>query len=122
MSLSFCQLWEQMQKAAQSGSPLMDSGEESRAISAVRAGANLRSEDETSFWDDFISLCANTDGMSELLGVPEDKIRGWPTRIKEQLSKLEKHDAENPAQQNDTQVVPTGDNGAFTNVDPQMNL
>jgi hypothetical protein len=102
-------------------SPLMDSGEDGQVLNLVRSGKDLRKEDETSFWDDFISLCGNVQGMSDLFGVSPDKIRSWPGKIQEALDKLETHDAESPNVRNDTDVMPTGDNGAVTvNVDPQL--
>lgn len=117
--VSFSELWEAMEKSGTS--PLMDSGEDGQVLTLVRAGKDLRKEDETPFWDDFITLCSNVQGMSDLLGVPSEKIRSWPGKIQEALDKLETHDAESPNVRNDTEVIPTGDNGAVTvNVDPQL--
>lgn len=114
MTLSFRQLWENMEN-----SPLMNSGEDSRALTAVRAGKDLRAEEDSPFWDDFITLCANRDGLAELLDVTPEKISTWPARIKEHLDKLLKHDAEDPTKPEDTEQIPTGDNGAVTvNQDP----
>lgn len=117
--VSFSDLWGIMGESE--ASPLMDSGDDGQVINLVRTGKDLRKEDETSFWDDFISLCGNTQGMSDLLDVPPEKIRNWPGKIQEALDKLESHDAESPNIRNDTDVIPTGDNGAITlNVDPQL--
>lgn len=117
--VSFNDLWEAMEKSGTS--PLMDSGEDGQVLTVVRSGKDLRKEEETSFWDDFISLCSNVQGMSDLLGVAPEKIRTWPGKIQEALDKLETHDAESPNVRNDTDVIPTGDNGAVTvNVDPQL--
>lgn len=117
--VSFGELWESMDKSGTS--PLMGSGEDGQTLSVVRSGKDLRKEDESSFWDDFISLCGNVQGMSDLLNVSPEKIRAWPNKIQDALDKLESHDAESPNVKTDTEVVPTGDNGAFTgNVDPQL--
>ena len=102
-------------------SPLMDSGDDGQILTLVRSGKDLRQDDDSPFWDDFITLCGNIQGMSDLLGVPSDKIRQWPGKIQEALDKLETHDAESPNVKTDTEVIPTGDNGAVTmNVDPQL--
>lgn len=99
----------------------MTSGEDQRALTAIRIGNELHDEDQVSFWDEFISLCGSTDGLSELLGVSRDKIQSWPNRIKEMRDQWEKHTAESPSEKPDQEVLPTGDNGAFTtNVDPSM--
>lgn len=115
---SFSELWDIMEQE----SPLMGTGLDSEALSVVRAGEDLRSEEESSFWDDFISLCSNSRGLSELLNVAPEKISNWPAKIQEMLEKLETHDAEDPSIQDDTTEIPTGDNGAIavTNMDPNL--
>ena len=114
---SFGELWVLMEN-----SPLMGADENSESISVVRAGQNLRKEGETPFWDDFISLCSNTRGLANLLDVAPEKISNWPAKIKEALEKLETNDAEDPSIKDDTEMVPTGDNGAITatNLDPNL--
>lgn len=116
---SFGELWKIMESQ---DSPLMGSGEDSEALSVVRAGKDLRKEEETPFWDDFISLCSNSRGLAELLNVPQEKISNWPARIHEMQQKLEKNDAEDPSFQDDVEMIPTGDNGAITatNLDPNL--
>lgn len=117
--VSFRQLWEQMAK--NQISPLMDSGESSAALNVVKAGKELRKEDETQFWDDFVSLCSNSDGLADLLDVNAEKIRSWPGKIKDMLDKLDLHTAEDPNEKEKAEVIPTGMNGAVTtNVDPYL--
>ena len=115
---SFSELWDIME----SDSPLMGTGLDSDALSVVRAGKDLRSEEESSFWDDFISLCSNSRGLSELLNVAPEKISNWPAKIHEMMEKLESQEAENPGIQDDTKEIPTGNNGAIvpTNMDPNL--
>lgn len=114
--LSFQQLLEQMQK-----SPLMTSGDDSRVLTAVRVGKDMHKEGDTPFWDEFIKLCGNTDGLAELLDVSPQKISSWPSRIQKNLEKLQKHDAESPHHKEEEKLIPTGDNGAVTtNVDPYL--
>lgn len=59
---------------------------EEKALRIVQKGMNLGEGD---FWDDFLSLCGNTDGMSSLLGVPREKITGLSERINKLKSKAE---------------------------------
>jgi hypothetical protein len=114
--LSFRSLWEQMEK-----NPLMTSGLDSQALTAVRSGETMHDEGETSFWDEFITLCSNRDGMAELFDVSPDKVSNWPSRIKEYLEDLKKKDVENPHEPEEKEMVPTGENGAIvTNQDPYM--
>ncbi len=118
MTLSFGSLWEQMEK---SQTPLMTSGVDSQALTAVRAGQGLHKEDETPFWDEFITICANRDGLAELFDVSPDKVSSWPARIKEYTDKMQKHDAESPHEDEDQEMIATGDNGAVTvNQDPYL--
>lgn len=99
----------------------MDSGDESRILTVLRAGKTLHKEGETLFWDEFITLCANREGMAELLGVAPEKVSSWPSKIREHLDELQKSDAQNPSEPEDQEMIPTGDNGAVTtNVDPYL--
>lgn len=118
--VSFAQLLEELDRN-KANSPLMDSGEEDRAITIIKVGMDLHEDDKVSFWDEFISLCSNTSGLSELFGVSQEKVRSWPGRLRELIQKVEKRTAENPNEKPDTEVIPTGDNGAFTtNSDPKI--
>lgn len=117
--VSFCKLLEAMEKNKQS--PLMDSGEEGEILSVIRAGKDLRQEGDTPFWDDFIMVCNNTRGLADLLDVSPEKIRSWPSKIQEALTKLQTHDVQSPNTETDTEVIPTGQNGAVTtNQDPYL--
>ena len=119
MGISFAQMWEQIEKEKSLGSPLMTSGEPDRAMIVVRSGKDMHKEDQTPFWDEFISLCSNPDGLSALLDVPAGKIRNWPSRIKEMLDKFGQQNAVDPTHKDNAEVIPTGLNGAITtNNDP----
>jgi len=116
---SFSELWDIMEN---NDSPLMGTGLDTEALSVVRAGKDLRQEEDSPFWDDFISLCSNSRGLAELLNVAPEKISNWPARIHEMLQKLESQEAEDPGIQDDTEQIPTGDTGAITatNLDPNL--
>jgi hypothetical protein len=108
--LTFLKLWELMQ--SQDDSPLNSSGESSNAMHAIRAGMNLQGENSNrSFWDDFLKLCNNTEGMSELLDVRPDQIAKWTTKIRNMVQQVENDDRNDIDKK---QVLPTGD-GSFDN-------
>ena len=65
----------------------MDSSRETdndESIAVVRAGLNIRPD----FWDDFIRICGNADGLSELLDVPKEKISNWSVKINKILEEI----------------------------------
>lgn len=56
-----------------------DEKQEEKALSVIRKGMNLqRSED---FWDDFLRVCGDSEGVSALLGVARDRITGLSGRV-----------------------------------------
>lgn len=83
---SFQRLWEAMQadKKAAEKSPHDD-----KAMSAIRTGIGVREE----FWDDFLRVINNSDGLSALLDVPTTKISSWHDRVKHNLEKVRQADA-----------------------------
>jgi hypothetical protein len=116
--ISFAQLLEQLEKQ---NTPLMTSGEDGPALAVVKAGKELRGEGESSFWDEFISLCSNSDGLADLFGVSKEKINSWPARISEYLDKIEQSSDGSVGDKEEKEVMPTGDTGAFTtNQDPNL--
>lgn len=117
--VSFAQMWRIVENEKAKFSPLMHSGEDDRQLSTVRTGQQLHNEKQIPFWDEFMSLCSDTEGLSQLLGVSKEMVSTWPARIREAIDKLEKRKRMNPTEKEDTKVMPTGDNGAFTtNSDP----
>lgn len=108
-------LCEVMDQQNAGSSPLMDSGEEGQAMQCIRAGLNLREEEDgPSFWEDFISICSNASSLAALLGVKEDVVSGWATKVREALDQAEKHDQQHGSEEEEEEMVPTGDNGAVT--------
>jgi hypothetical protein len=113
--LSFAQLWEVLDQEKSKSSPLMDSGQDTGSMQVVRAGLGLRQESDHTFWDDFINLCSNVDGLADLLGVQRESVSTWASKIRDTLDKVEQHDRQNPDQEDEEQaILPTGDNGAIT--------
>jgi len=76
----------------------------------LRLGNNL---DKKSFWENFISICSNTKELSELLGVSEDRVRSWPSKIRKKLETLDTYNIEDLGEKEKIKIMPTGDNGAF---------
>lgn len=89
-----------------------NNGEENEAINIVRIGNDLRKNNDVSFWDDFINLCSNSKGLSELLGVEKEKISRWPAKIKEALEEMNKQKKEEPSEKENKKMIPTGDTGS----------
>jgi len=56
-----------------------DEIEEEKALKVVRKGMNLQTGGD--FWDDFLRLCGDSEGMAVLLGVARDRVTGLSGRI-----------------------------------------
>ena len=112
MRQTFLQLWERIQLEetdpdlddSEVTTPLMGSGEEGPAMQVIRAGLNLRSGDCGNFWEDFMQLLGNKEGLSDLLGVSQEDVSEWYARIKENLDKVGNNDKEKKK----VKVTPTG--------------
>lgn len=72
------------------------------AINAIFTGLNVSAD----FWDNFILVCNNEEGLSRLLNVSPEKVASWPARIQDHLDKSQQH--ENPEDKEKTQVMGTG--------------
>lgn len=118
--VSFAQLWEQLEKSKQK-SPLMGGENNGPAIAVLKTGQDLRKGNQTSFWDELISLCKNAEGLSELLGVSKEQIASWPAKIKDGLSDLDTQSVADPEGKQNRALIPTGMTGAVTtNQDPNI--
>lgn len=120
--VSFAKMWEVVEKQKSQTSPLMNSGEELGYINVLRTGQQLHKEKQTSFWDEFVSLCSDSEGLAQLLGVKREQVKNWPAKIRDGLNELEQHKAMNPQDKEDTQLIPTGSNGAFTTNSDPLNM
>ena len=98
---NFYDLWEKVDADGEEKlPPLLDSGDDSKAMEVVRIGMQVGKD----FWDSFSKLCNNAEGLSELLGVREDQVSDWPAKIKENLDKVSQADT-----QSKNNLVSTGD-------------
>lgn len=53
--------------------------DDTKAAEVVMKGMNLQIEGD--FWDGFLSLCGNAEGMAKLLDVPREKVTALAGRI-----------------------------------------
>lgn len=63
-----------------------DERQEQKALDLVRRGVNLQRGGD--FWDDFLRLCGDSEGMAALLGVPKERVTGLYGRIEDMKSKV----------------------------------
>lgn len=114
---TFLSLWEDIHPvpAGDGTSPLQGSGIESKAMNAIRTGMNLRTKKECgNFWEDFLTVLNNRDGMAELLEVRPDQLSRWTSKIRDLLDKANKTDAESSDKKS---IIPTGEAPAAPNRD-----
>lgn len=101
--------------AGDGDSPLQGSGIESKAMHAIRTGLNLRTKKECgNFWEDFIQVLNNRDGMAELLEVRPEQLSQWTSKIRDLLAKANNADAEGSTQK---AMISTGESPATPNGD-----
>ena len=79
---SLQRLWENIQ-AQKEKTPHDD-----KAMSVIRTGIGVREE----FWDDFLMVINNSEGLSQLLDVPVTKIAGWHDKVQHALDKVRQVD------------------------------
>ena len=80
------------------------------AINAIFTGQNIADD----FWDNFILVCNNKDGLAALLGVTPEKVMSWPSSI--QKHKKESLNRDNPEEKTKNQIINTGDQETAENV------
>jgi hypothetical protein len=93
--MTFLETWERVRK-------LKESADEA-AISAIFTGTNVSQD----FWENFILVCNNKDGLSALLGVTPDKVAAWPHSIQKYLD--ESKSRNNPEEKEKSHIINTGD-------------
>jgi len=73
------------------------------AIGAIFTGINVAED----FWNNFILVCNNKEGMATLLNVSPEKIASWPQIIQEYLEKSKSE--RNPESKEKTHIIDTGE-------------
>jgi len=70
--------------------PLLDSGEDSKAMELIRVGESM----DPNFWEHFMKICNNSEGLADLLNISTSDISNWASRIRDALAKVQKTDGE----------------------------
>jgi hypothetical protein len=89
--MNFQRLWENMNLSKEKEQPLED-----QAMAVIRSGLNLNDN----FWKEFMLVINNSDGISQLLDVPVEKIMTWRKNIEKGLDQIEKKDQHGEVQKN----------------------
>jgi len=93
--MTFLEAWENIRSIKEQS--------DDAAIEAIFTGINV----VDNFWDNFILVCNNKDGMAALLNVSPEKIASWPPIIQNYLDKSKNH--KNPESKEKTQIISTGE-------------
>lgn len=93
--MTFLEAWEKTRGIKEQG--------EHAAVSAIFTGVNVAED----FWDNFILVCNNKDGMAALLNVGPEKIASWPPIVQQYLEKSKDHT--NPEAKEKTHMIDTGE-------------
>ena len=86
--------------------------DDNKKVAAIKAGLNTRTENKegSTFWDDFMQVCGDSDSLAHLLGVSKYVIAGWPMRVRKYLKvvqeEMEGEDAKKKKRHN---MINTGD-------------
>jgi hypothetical protein len=94
---SFQRLWENIQ-AQKEKTPHDD-----KAMSVIRTGIGVNDE----FWDNFLLVINNSEGLSQLLDVPTTKISSWHDKVKHVLDKVRQADS-SPELKDNGKLLKTG--------------
>lgn len=92
--MRFLEAWEKVRQFKED--------KEDAAISAIFTGVNVAD----GFWENFITVCNNREGISSLLNVSPEKVASWPSEIQKYLDKSKNH--KNPEEKEQTKVLDTG--------------
>ena len=93
--MTFLEAWENIRNIKEQS--------DDDAIGAIFTGINVVDD----FWDNFILVCNNKDGMAALLNVSPEKIASWPFMIQSYLEKAKDH--KNPDSKEKTKIISTGE-------------
>jgi hypothetical protein len=85
-----------------------------KSLQVIRNGNDLHKDEDRSFWDEFIELCSNSEGMAELLEIDGAKVSSWPSKIRKLIEKTKEVDQKSGNSEIEKRVIPTGDNGSIT--------
>ncbi len=92
--MTFLEAWERVRSIRES--------HDDAAIGAIFTGINVADD----FWDNFILVCNNKEGLAALLNVSPEKIASWPPVIQQSLEKSKS--LKNPESKEKTHMIDTG--------------
>jgi hypothetical protein len=92
--MTFLETWEKLNSIKEHNTDA--------AIGAIFTGLNVADD----FWDNFILVCNNKEGLSALLKINPDKVALWPLSIKQNLEKAKSE--KNPESKETTRIMDTG--------------
>lgn len=93
--MRFLEAWEKVRHIAED--------DNAAALSAITTGTNVASD----FWDNFIMVCNNKEGVAALLNVPPEKVATWPSLIQKMLDEEQPEDTDATK----TSLIHTGSEG-----------
>lgn len=96
--MNFQRLWENMSLGKESEQPVDD-----RVVSVIRTGLGA----SDSFWDDFVKVLNNSEGLAQLLDVSVDDIATWRPKVTDALEKVRAMDSTKEVSKN-KKLVKTG--------------
>jgi hypothetical protein len=96
--MTFLEAWESIRNIRESSNDA--------AIGAIFTGINV-SED---FWDNFILVCNNKEGLGALLNISPEKVASWPPVVQQHLEQAKSQT--NPESKEKTHMLDTGVNNA----------
>lgn len=80
-----------------------DDKDEEKALEIVRKGMNIQRGND--FWEDFLRLCGDGEGMAALLGVARDRVTGLSGKVE----RLKDMVGEGDAPSKKDRMIKTGD-------------
>lgn len=92
--MTFLETWERLRSIKEQNNDA--------AIGAIFTGLNVAND----FWDNFILVCNNKEGLAALLNISSDKVASWPLLIKQNLEKSKQE--KNPESKETTHIMDTG--------------
>lgn len=92
--MTFLEAWENIRSIKEQ--------ENDAAIDVIFTGLNVADD----FWDNFILVCNNKDGLAALLNVSPEKVISWPPAIQEALDKARAKG--DPEAKEKTHIIDTG--------------
>jgi|LakMenEpi03Aug12_release.lakeMendotaPanAssembly.Ray.scaffolds.fasta_scaffold01099_36 hypothetical protein len=101
--MNFQRLWENIKNNHRYGEEVDDQEIDDQSISAIKTGIGIND----TFWDDFIQLLNNSEGLSSLLDISINDITSWRKKIESALKKVQLEDGEVETKKN-KKLIKTG--------------